>query len=160
MRKAIVALVMLVVVAFQQVASAELKWKTHKAAEFTVKYPANFTARRTEFGSYFTSPDKLVEFYAYSAWMGLEDRQPHPWLAQPNEKLVRTVQGANLRDYGFIQAKDRSYSRDYIEVGDGVTPWRVFYIKYKSATALMKYQKAYNRLIASFRESGDSVDGR
>jgi len=158
MRKAIVVLVALAFVACQ-VANAAPAWKTHRAA-FTIKYPANFKVETTLFGSYFTSPDGLVKFYAFHAWMNLTDDQPHPWLAQPGEKTVRTSQGANLRDYGMIQALDRSYSRDYVVIRDGVTPWRVFYIKYKNASALVKYQKVYNTFVSSFRESGEPVDGR
>jgi len=156
MRKVIVALVVLVFIASLQVANAEPKWKTHKA-ECLVKYPGNFKARTTLYGSYFTSPDGQVEFYAFHRWMS-EHGRPQPWLAQPNEKMIRTSQGPNHREYGFIHAKDRSYSRDYVVISDGVTPWRVFYIRYKSASALMKYQKAYNRFIASYRQSGDGDD--
>lgn len=159
MRKFLVVLAVLALVASHQVANAEPGWKTHKAAEFVVKYPAGFTAKKTEFGSYFTSPDGLVKFYAYSAWMG-SDNDPHPWLAQPGEKTVATSQGTNLRDYGMIQALDKSYLRDYLVVRDGVTPWRVFYIKYTNQRALMKYKKTYQMFIDSFRESGDGGDGR
>lgn len=152
--KAGIAVVMLVVVVFfSNPAVAAEQWRKFKADEYIVNYPAGFTVRHTPDGTYFTSRDKTVEFYVYSAWMG-KLAEDYPYKVQPRETTIKLSHDwARGREYAFIRANDGTYLRQYVDVRDGRC-FRVFGIKYKSEAAYKKYKPLYDKFIRSFKSCG------
>ncbi|MCX6812537.1 MAG: hypothetical protein NTW79_02870 [Candidatus Berkelbacteria bacterium] len=130
---------------------------TYKSAEFTIRYPSNFCVQqsRDRDGAYFTSPDKRVIFMVYSTTMITIGN--YMWKQALLEETISSST-KNGRTYVFIKAIDGSYCRQYVEVNDGVSPFRVFGIRYVSADAYKKYKPLYEKFVGSFVGSEDTGD--
>lgn len=54
-----------------------IQWPTYTGRMFSIKYPPSFTTKAGDApdSAFFTSPDRLVEFYAYSAYFTAEKEE-------------------------------------------------------------------------------------
>jgi glucose/arabinose dehydrogenase len=144
--------------------------RTFEGAWFTIKYPSDFTVRSSMRSlssadgydsAFFTSPDKLVEFYAFSPqWDGnAYDITLNPMREYLIDKDVRNLSDRTETLF-TIAAKDGSYKRSYREVKqyESSVNW-VLGIKYSSERAYQKYQQAYVRFKKSLEQYADGYPG-
>ena len=144
--------------------------RTFEGAWFSIRYPSDFIVRPSMHSStsadgydsaFFTSPDKLVEFYVFSPqW----DGNAYDITLNPTREYLIDKDVRNLSDRTetlfTIAAKDGSYKRSYRETTSihSTVRWIVG-IKYSSQMAYQTYQDAYVAFKKSLEQYADGYPG-
>jgi hypothetical protein len=142
------------------------KLSLYQGAWFAIVYPPGFTLKpslrstTTDTGydsAFFISPDKTVAFYVFSPqWNG----DPTDIVADKEKETVisqkETVKKSVHTRWVTIQARDRSYTRSFVDIED--TELNVRHVlgwKYRDLKARQKYESAYIRFKASLEQYAD-----
>jgi len=154
MRKAIVVLVILTLVASLQVANAAPAWKMYDAGAFTVKYPVGWKVQPIkDDGVNFASPDGVV-FYALGGGQFYDAGLKYSYQLHPateikvSEELNGFPHTAHLRIVS-IRARDGSYYRRFVETINAVGELKVFGFKYPSLATFEKHKSQFAKFQAT-----------
>lgn len=134
--------------------------QTFRGANFSVKYPADFTAKGSLVSSQsddeydsatFTSPDGSVTFYVYMP-QGIDEPTDIALQSGEKESKRSVTHGRNGQTvtYWTIGSKNGSYSRSYQETRQG-DAMHILGIRYTTQKAYNKYKKQYLAFKASLK---------
>jgi hypothetical protein len=143
--------------------------RTFEGAWFSIRYPSDFIVRPSMHSTsadgydsaFFTSPDKLVEFYVFSPqWDGnAYDITLNPMREYLIDKDVRNLSDRTETLF-TIAAKDGSYKRSYRETTSIHSNVRwIVGIKYSSQMAYQTYQDTYVAFKKSLEQYADGYPG-